>query len=84
MQKLWHILCFRIMVAPYLLQLLFWAGVGGCLYGGYVLWSLDQPSWPLPLIFGPLLLRVLFERALIAFKTYDRQGEIITLLQHKK
>jgi len=64
------------MASPILLQILFWAGVAGSLYGAYILFDLDNQAWPLPLIFGPLLVRVIFERAIIAFRSYDRLCDI--------
>ena len=70
------ILKFERMISPAVLQLLFWAGIGGTLYGSWVLFELDNWAWPLPLVFGPLILRVVFERALIAFRSYDCLVEI--------
>lgn len=64
------------MASPFLLQLLFWAGVGGSVYAAYVLYTLDNWAWPFPLIFGPILARVIFERAIIAFRSYDRLCDI--------
>ena len=73
------VLAFRSMLSPYLLQLLFWAGIGGCLYGTYVLVTLDHWAWWLALTFGPILTRVIFERALIAFRTYERLNDLVEL-----
>ncbi len=73
-------LSFRRMASPILLQILFWAGIGGSLYGTYVLIQLGNWAWPFPLILGPLIVRVIFERAIIAFRTYDRLGEIRNVL----
>ncbi len=70
------VLLFRRMISPAILQLLFWGGIGGVLYGTYVLLLLEQWAWPLALVFGTLLVRVVFERAIIAFRTYDRLGQI--------
>ncbi len=66
-----EVLTFKRMLSPVLLQVLFWSGVGGVLYGTYVLFTLGHWAWPLPLIFGTLAVRVLFERAILAFRTYD-------------
>jgi hypothetical protein len=79
-QRLIEIVTFRRMIAPIMLQLLFWAGIGGTLYGTYVLYELGNQAWPLPLVFGTLVVRVLFEMALLAFRIYDRLGEISTRL----
>ena len=73
-------LSFRRMASPILLQILFWAGIAGSFYGTYVLIQLENKAWPFPLIFGPLIVRVIFERAIIAFRTYDRLSEIQKVL----
>lgn len=78
------ILSFRKMISPTILQLLFWAAVVGNLYGVYVLLRLEHWAWPLALIFGLLVIRVVFERAILAFRTHDRLGEIASLLADKK
>ena len=81
MNTLIEILTFRRMIAPAILQVLFWGAIGGVLYGTYVLISLDNWVWPLPLIFGTLAVRVLFETVILAFRRYDRLGEIRDGLQ---
>lgn len=73
------VLTFRTMLSPFLLQLLFWAGIGGCLYGTYVLVTLEHWAWWMALLFGPILTRVIFERALLAFRSYERLSEIAEL-----
>jgi hypothetical protein len=75
-KQVWQFLTFERMASPVLLQVLFWAGVAGTLYGAYVLYQLGNQAWPFPLIFGPLLVRVIFERAIIAFRSYDRLCDI--------
>jgi hypothetical protein len=55
---------------------MFWAAIGGCLYGTWVLFKLGNWAWPFPLIFGPLLTRVIFEKLLITFQIYDRIKDI--------
>lgn len=60
------------MISPILLQLLFWAGVAGSLYGSYILYTPDNWVWVFPLVFGPLLVRVIFEGALLSFRIYDQ------------
>ena len=72
MKQVWQFLVFERMASPVLLQILFWAGVAGSLYGAYVLYDLGNPVWPLPLFLGPVLVRVIFERAILAFRSYDR------------
>ena len=76
MATFWEILTFRRMVAPIILQVLFWAGIAGAIYGSYVLVRLDHWAWWMPLIFGTLVTRVIFEGAILLFRTYDRLGEI--------
>ena len=76
MATLWQILTFRRMIAPVILQILFWAGIGGTLYGTYVLIRLGHWAWWMALIFGVLGTRVIFEGAILMFRTYDRLGEI--------
>ncbi len=76
MRKVWDILTFRRMISPIVLQILFWGAVGGTLYGTYVLVMLNHWAWPLALFFGVLVCRVVFEMAILAFRTYDRLGEI--------
>ena len=81
MRGLVGILTFRKMVAPVVLQILFWAGVAGCLYGAYVLYHLGNWAWPFPLFLGPLIVRVFFEHAILAFRVYDRLGDVHEVLR---
>ena len=76
MKTLLDVLSFRAMVSPWLLQFLFWGGIGGVLYGTYVLYTRDHWAWWIALLFGSLVTRVIFERAIIAYKTYERLNEI--------
>lgn len=81
MSNVIQVLSFRKMISPVLLQILFWGGIGGVLYGTYVLLKLDQWAWWIALVFGSLLVRVIFERAMLAFRSYDRLNEISALLK---
>ena len=74
-------LVFQKMISPILLQILFWAGIGGVFYGTYVLIILDHWAWWIALVFGSLLTRVIFERAILSFRAYDRLDEIASLLK---
>ena len=74
------VLLFRRMIAPALLQILFWAGVGGCVYGAYVLLQFGHWAWWLPLTAGVLATRVLFEIAMLSFRVFERLGEIRDIL----
>ena len=76
MGALIDILKFRTMIAPVLLQIMFWAGIAGSLYGTYVLIKLGNWAWPFSLIFGILATRVIFEGAILAFRMYDRLADI--------
>ena len=67
---------FRAMIAPYILELLFWCGLAGTLYGSYLLFAHDYWAWWIALVFGTLLTRLTFEFALLAFRSYDRLVEI--------
>ena len=80
MNRLADVLAFRTMVSPVVLQILFWAAIAGCLYGTFVLMQLGNWAWWMALVFGPLLTRVIFERAMISFRTYDRLSEIAAAL----
>ena len=76
MKPIVDIVLFRRMVAPVVLQVLFWGGICGTLYGAWVLFSLGHWAWWIALIFGSLVTRVLFETAILAFRAYERLGEI--------
>ena len=80
MQPVIDILLFRRMIAPTLLQVMFWAGIGGTIYGAWVLIQLGHWAWWMALIFGMLGTRVLFEILILAFRSYERQCEIRDLL----
>lgn len=79
-QTAMNVLTFKRMLSPVLLQFLFWGGVGGVFYGTYVLITLGHWAWPFALVFGTLGVRVLFERAILAFRTYDALCAIRTEL----
>ena len=74
-------LTFKTMLSPVLLQVLFWAGLAGTLYGTWVLYRLENPIWPIPLIAGPILVRVIFERAILAFQSFDEMVRVRRLLE---
>jgi hypothetical protein len=71
-----QILTFERFIAPVLLQVLFWAGIGGTIYGTVLLIKLDHWAWWCALIFGVLFTRVLFESLMLAYRAFDRLGEI--------
>lgn len=82
-KSIFEFLTFRRMASPVLLQILFWAGIAGTLFGVYVLLKLDNGAWPLPLIFGPLLLRVIAERAIVSFRMHDNIRGIHDMMQNE-
>lgn len=84
MSNIMRVLSFQKMISPALLQILFWAGIGGVLYGTYTLIKLEQWAWWMALVFGTLLVRVLFERAILSFRSYDRLDEIAALLKKQE
>ena len=81
MSDIVRVLSFQKMISPVLLQILFWGGIGGVLYGTCTLIKLDQWAWWMALVFGTLLVRVLFERAILSFRSYDRLDEISCVLK---
>ena len=76
MKTLLSILRFETMIAPLVLQVMFWAGIGGTVYGTYALIKLGNWAWPLAFLFGTLTTRVGFEGAILAFRAYDRLNQI--------
>jgi hypothetical protein len=84
MSTITRILSFQKMVSPFLLQILFWAGIGGVLYGTYVLIKLDHWAWWIALLTGTLVTRVIFERAMLSFRSYDRLVEIAARLNQDR
>ena len=81
MENLVDIILFRRMIAPFILQALFWSGIAGTLYGTWVLISIGNWAWPLALVFGTLVTRVVFEFGILAFRSYERLCEIRDLLR---
>lgn len=77
-------LAFRAFVMPAVLQLLFWAGIGGTLYGTWWLYSHGNWAWIMSLIFGPLLVRLLFESFILRYRTYLAVREIGERLDAKR
>jgi len=73
---------FRRMLGPFILQLLFWALAVGVVVFGMRDIDPEKPvlGWLL-IILTVLGLRLLFEVVLLAFRMYDRLGEIKTVLQ---
>ena len=70
MAKLTDYLAFREFVTPYALQILFWAGIGGVLYGTWWLYTHDNWAWIMALVFGTLITRLIFENLILKYRTY--------------
>ena len=70
MQTLIDYLAFRKFIMPYALQLLFWAGIGGSLYGAWWLYTHDNWAWIMALVFGTLTTRLIFESFILRYQTY--------------
>ncbi len=75
-------LTFRRMIGPFILQLLFWAAA--LFVVAFGLRELDSGDrlvgWAV-MILGVLGLRVFFELVLLAFRMYDRLGQIRNVLE---
>ena len=69
-------LLFRAFIMPYALQLLFWSGIGGVLYGSWWLYSLGNWAWVMSLLFGTLFTRLIFEGLMLRYQSYLRLTEI--------
>ena len=71
MSKIRDFLAFKRLMMPFILQILFWAGIGGTLYGAAWLFINDNWAWIMALIFGPLMTRLIFESALVRYRSYE-------------
>jgi hypothetical protein len=76
MNALIDVLLFRKMLAPVVLQILFWAGIGGTLYGSGWLLVHGNWAWWIALVFGSLATRLIFELALLRFQAYASLTQI--------
>ena len=70
MSTLKDYLLFKKLIMPYALQVLFWAGIGGTLYGAWWLYIHENWAWILALVFGTLLTRLIFESFTLRYQTY--------------
>lgn len=69
-------LTFRKLLTPYLLQVMFWGGIGGTLYGTYWLFVHDNWAWIMALVFGTMATRLIFESLILRFRTYEALTQI--------
>lgn len=84
MHKLRDYLLFKKFIMPATLQMLFWAGIGGTLYGTWWLYAHDNWSWVMALLFGPLMTRLLFESFILRYQSYVCLAEIREKLNDKQ
>ncbi len=80
-QAIKDFLAFKSILMPHILQILFWAGIGGTLYGTLWLYMHGNWAWWMSLVFGTLLTRLVFESLLIKFKSYQA---LIAIEKHLK
>ena len=80
MNKFKEFLLFKRLIMPAALQVLFWASIGGVLYGTWWLYTNDNWAWIMSLVFGVLVSRLIFEALLVRYQTYVRLNEIKELL----
>ena len=83
MKVFFDYLLFRKFIMPVALQLLFWAGIGGTLYGTWWLYTHDNWAWIFSLTFGPLMTRLLFESFILRYQSYLCLTEIREKLNDK-
>jgi len=76
-------LLFHKFIMPFALQVLFWAGIGGTLFGTWWLYSHDNWAWIMSLVFGTLLTRLIFESFILRYQTYLCMIEIRKRLDEK-
>lgn len=84
MKTLRDYLAFRKFIAPPVLQFMFWAGIGGTLYGTWWLYMHDNWAWIMALIFGPIGTRLIIEFLVIRYQTYKCLLDIKEKLDEKK
>ncbi len=83
METLKKYLLFKKLIMPYALQILFWAAIGGVLYGSWWLFTNDNWAWIMSLVFGTLGTRLIFEALLVRYQTYLTLREIKEILDAK-
>ena len=83
MNRFKEFLIFKRLITPIALQVLFWAAIGGVLYGSWWLYTNGNWAWIMSLIFGILVSRLIFEALLVRYQTYVRLNEIKELLDKK-
>lgn len=76
MKTLKDIILFRRFLMPIVLQVLFWAGIGGVLYGTWWLYIHENWAWIMSLVFGIPVTRLIFESLIIRYQTYQHIKKI--------
>ena len=76
MEQLKSYLRFERFLMPVALQALFWAGIGGTLYGSWWLYTHDNWAWIMALVFGTRGTRLIFESFILRYQTYILLSEI--------
>lgn len=67
---------FRRMIAPFLLQILFWpAAIASVYYSAWLILQGNRIGW-IPLIVGTLFVRVIFEILMLFFRIYEKLADI--------
>lgn len=84
MSTLKNYLLFKKLIMPVALQILFWAAIGGVLYGSWWLFINDNWAWIMSLVFGSLVARLIFETLLVRYQTFVCLTEIKEMLDEKK
>ena len=70
MESIKEYILFKRFITPVALQFMFWAGIGGTLYGTWWLYIHNNWAWIMSLIFGTLMTRLLFEAFILKYRTY--------------
>ncbi|MEX0330771.1 MAG: hypothetical protein AB3N64_05045 [Puniceicoccaceae bacterium] len=84
LQTIKDYLLFRRFLMPVFLQVLFWAGIGGTLYGAWWLYTHDNWAWIMALLFGIPVTRLVFESLILRYQTYLHVRKISQQLDEKK
>lgn len=77
-------LLFKKFITPVALQILFWSGIAGTLYGSWWLFTNDNWWWIVSLIGGILMTRLIFESFILRYQTYLCLTEIRDKLREKQ
>lgn len=77
-------LLFKKFITPVALQILFWSGIAGTLYGSWWLFTNDNWWWIVSLIGGILMTRLIFESFILRYQTYLFLTEIRDKLREKQ